>query len=700
MPRDEAPQHIQIFLSTVTAEFGSYRDRLADDLDLPHVSVKRQERFVATGKGTLEKLNTYVRDCDAMIHVVGDMTGATPHYTELAELPEDVLYRLPAVRDALASGVVISYTQWEAYLAIYHDRRLFICVPDPATERDKTFIHDPARAAAQSAHLERLNTLGKYDRIQFANPDRLAFKVLASLSSVFRDSVPAPVPPPISLPYPSIDTLFKGREAFLQRLRESLRTTGNGRVTAIAGKALHGLGGVGKTRLAVEYAWQHQEDYTAVLFVTADSPEALRANLAKLTGPLVLNLTEHDAPEEDVRLAAALRWLREHPGWFLILDNVDTPEAVKAVKTLVAQLSGGQVLITGRLSQRGAWVESMDLGVLATGPAAEFLLQRTPQRRKRPTDNEDAAALATELGGLALALEQAGAYITTQRVSLADYLRSWRSHEKAVQEWYDPAVMDYPCTVAVTWQTTMNRLGPEEASLLNLLAWFGPKPIPLVALENEDFSKEWRAGAELICPKLSCLPRLMRWFSRPRGPSPVSGSLPVATTIADAIATLARFNMVQRDPTANCVSVHRVVQDIVRTRIPQNQRVAWLGLALGSIMAAIPPVSERGYSDAERQMRSNLANAEQRFGPDDPVVATLLDDLVMLLLITKRLADAEPLMRRVVEIFVRFGVSTGHEHPHLRNSQRNYQGLLRAMGRSDAEIQAALRDLEAEAGLG
>jgi tetratricopeptide (TPR) repeat protein len=87
----------------------------------------------------------------------------------------------------------------------------------------------------------------------------------------------------ISLPYPSLGSLFKGRDAFLKDLHASL-SRGSGR-TAIVGSAVYGLGGIGKTRAAVEYAWAHQQDYTALLFVIAEKPEALRRNLAALAGP-------------------------------------------------------------------------------------------------------------------------------------------------------------------------------------------------------------------------------------------------------------------------------------------------------------------------------------------------------------------------------------------------------------------------------
>jgi len=118
----------------------------------------------------------------------------------------------------------------------------------------------------------------------------------------------------------------------LRRLRESL-TRVDGGATAIVSKALYGMGGIGKTRAAVEYAWASREDYTALLFAQADSPEELRRNLAGLAGPLLL--PESAAAEEEVRLNAVLSWLAVNPGWLLILDNVDTPNALPEVNRLI-----------------------------------------------------------------------------------------------------------------------------------------------------------------------------------------------------------------------------------------------------------------------------------------------------------------------------------------------------------------------------
>ena|SRR5215213_1376494 len=258
---------------------------------------------------------------------------------------------------------------------------------------------------------------------------------------------PAEKPAPFrhNLPFASLGPLFYGRETMLARLHETLARTPAGRATAIAGKAVHGLGGVGKTRLAIEYGWTYAAEYPAVLFVGAGSPADLHRNLAALCAPAVLDLPEQAAPEEEVRMAAVLRRLGEQPGWLLILDNVDSEDAAAAVDVLVASLHGGHVLLTGRLARWGAEVEPIELDVLEEAAAASFLLERTVgQRRAAQDDEAHATRLARELGCLPLALEQAGAYISERRLTFAGYLAEWQSRRDQVLSWCDPRVTHYP----------------------------------------------------------------------------------------------------------------------------------------------------------------------------------------------------------------------------------------------------------------
>src|SRR5258707_775743 len=121
----------------------------------------------------------------------------------------------------------------------------------------------------------------------------------------------------------------------------------------------------------------------------------------------ILKLSERDRPEETERLAAVFRWLSENPGWLLILDNADTIQAAAEVEKTLPKLQGGDVIITSRIADWILAVQPVELDVLAHEDAAAFLLARTElQRKKTPTDTEDAPILAHELGGLALAMEQ------------------------------------------------------------------------------------------------------------------------------------------------------------------------------------------------------------------------------------------------------------------------------------------------------
>ena len=291
--------------------------------------------------------------------------------------------------------------------------------------------------------------------------------------------------------------------------------------------------GTGKTRFAVEYALRHSEEYQAMLFVSADKREALDRNLAMLCGPLILDLPEQDAKEERARYHAVLRWLRDHQGWLVILDNVDTSEAAEAVEALVGSLQGGTVLITSRLADWSSEIPALELDELVESAAVEFLLERTEdRRRRRPTDAKDAQALAHELGRLALALEQAGAFIAQKRSTLADYLARWRQRDEAVRKWIDERLTKYPRAVVTTWDTTVEQLSPDGLTLLRQLSWLAPEPIPRSLLpdgpaqdalaELASFSlAKFEEGGETIpdsSPRAGCHKRA----TKRRGKRPIS----------------------------------------------------------------------------------------------------------------------------------------------------------------------------------
>jgi hypothetical protein len=115
---------------------------------------------------------------------------------------------------------------------------------------------------------------------------------------------------PINLPYDSIGSLFKGREALLADLRRRLGVPKAGGTAIVNRVVVHGLGGIGKTRGALEYAWQHADDYAALLFVSAPSVAELHANVAGLSDALGMTVEKVSI---DRQLTDVLRWLDEHP---------------------------------------------------------------------------------------------------------------------------------------------------------------------------------------------------------------------------------------------------------------------------------------------------------------------------------------------------------------------------------------------------
>jgi hypothetical protein len=345
---------VKLFLSCVSNEFGGWREALRQELTSLNLDVAIQEDFGSLGVDTLSKLDAYIRNSDAVIHLTGAKAGAAPNNfiakRFVAQLA-DIEKRLPPLFTAINAGAAIAYTQWEAWLALYHRKPLLIAQPDlkPAEGRAADWP-DPVEES-QSAHLGRLREVGIYPEIRFANADQLAARTIKALFAIFRRPLP-PARRPRNLPFASLGGLFAGRDEDLADLDTALLEAKGAPV------ALHGLGGIGKTRLAIEYAWSRESAYSALPFVSATDGAALNAGLAALTAFEILDLPEKEARDDATKITAVLRWLESNPTWLMILDNVDDKDAVAEVAKLMPRLKGGHVVITARASNFPAMCEN------------------------------------------------------------------------------------------------------------------------------------------------------------------------------------------------------------------------------------------------------------------------------------------------------------------------------------------------------
>jgi tetratricopeptide (TPR) repeat protein len=708
---------LSLFISSVTEEFGPLRQPMRDALTTRQVGIDIQEDFNASGTPTLDKLDDYVRACEVVVHFVGDMTGAPANDASLRLLRQ----RYPAMATDPAFAVLhpaladpptatFSYTQWEAYLAAYHQKVLLVAVPAPGAviARGAKYVQDATQQADQQAHLLRLKALGHYAEVPFTNLDNLMFQVVIGKVLDLLQAAGKPVrsAKPTNLPTGTLGALFQGRDEAMAKLGVCLKhppTSGSGGGTAaavIVGKAVHGLGGVGKTRLAIEYGWHHQEAFSALLFVGADTPADLNRNLAALCGALVLDLPEKDVQEDAAKVAAAKRWLLHNSGWLLILDNLDTEEARTAAETLLKELHGGHghVVMTSRLSNWKPGLRALELDVLIEEDAANLLLALTDGRRiAAPDDAATALTIARELGQLPLALEQAGAYIAKRRVTLGTYFQRWQASHQALLEWFDQNLIDYPRSVAVTWQTSFAQLTPAAQLLLNRLAWLAPDPIPRTLLqvaipeaEPLDVEAVEDAWADLVSYSLASVTGAQT-FTVHRLVQDVTRQW-LAKEVADIhllealrwvnAAFVGKAHDVDSWPVLDPLVSHALAVSGHPARIGDSEPTSRLLNQVAQLMYA-----KAQFGEAEPLMRRTLQIAEASYGLNHPIVAIGLNNLAALLQATNRLAEAEPLTRRALLITED---SYGSNHPTVATALNNLGQLLKATNRL-AEAEPLMR---------
>ncbi len=266
---------------------------------------------------------------------------------------------------------------------------------------------------------------------------------------------------------PARNRHFTGRGAMLRELRRLLTAD----VTALVPHSLQGMGGVGKSQLAIEYAYRFAADYDLVWWIPAERPASVRQSLADLAWRL--GIAGHGAEPNDLVNAArdALRTGDPYQRWLLIFDNAERSDDIRSML-----LEGpGHTLITSRDQRWGDQADVLDVDVYSRPESAQFLLRRVPN-----LSSPDADRLAEELGDLPLALEQAAAWLSITGMALEDYLPLIRARTSELLNMQLPA--GYPLSVAASWEISMTRLSeeaPAATQLLEVCAFIGPNPVSM-----------------------------------------------------------------------------------------------------------------------------------------------------------------------------------------------------------------------------
>jgi tetratricopeptide (TPR) repeat protein len=416
---------------------------------------------------------------------------------------------------------------------------------------------------------------------------------------------------------------------------------------------------VGKTQAAVEYAYRQHADYDLVWWVRGGQLTSLLGDYAALADQLPhaadLKLAE-DMPQTAV-VAAIRVWLERNRRWLLVFDNV---EKLSAVDELLPRSATGHVLLTSQAET--GWeplADPLPVRVLAPTDAAEFLLART--KESGPQADAAAITLASSLGGLPLALEQAAAYVAAAgTVGLSPYAELFATRALELLKRGQP--LGYQHTVATTWSLALQSLQktePVAVGLLNLVAFLGPDdlPQPLVA-----------ANAHRL-------------------PEPLSPAAGDPLALADAIAALRRYSLVR--VIGDGLFVHRLLQTVVRANLDTCSERAWAVAAIQLLRADFPDLSTKvsTWTECQRLLPHALAvaNHGQDLDVEREACLWLLNKAAMYLWSRGQYRQAHTLIEQALAGRRRL---LGDDHPDTLQSTNNLALTRRSVGDPQGALQA------------
>jgi hypothetical protein len=374
----------------------------------------------------------------------------------------------------------------------------------------------------------------------------------------------------------------------------------------------------------------------------------------------------------------ALRALESRDDRMLVLDNA---EDETSVQSWIPRTGHCRTLITSRFAGWSAVIRTIHLYVLEPEPAHTLLATRAGRESfaaLSAAEQAECGQLAKELGYLPLALEQAAAYIAQEGAGFGfgDYLRLYTAATKELLAQGVLGSTEYPDSVITTWKATTEKLAPvapAALAILRLCAFLSSARLPLsVLIEGVETLRE--EAAVVAGAALPAISQAEVWVREQR-------------------KQLSAYSMIEWD--GRSLALHPLVQTVERLQLDESSgaRQATLQRSLDWINTAFagePQDVRTGPTlDPLAPHARAVAEYADQAGISAPT-ARLMNQVGILLNAKAQYAEAEPLMRRVVEMLLRFTVTTQHQHPHLRAAIGNYAALLEQMGYDQAQVMAQL----------
>ncbi|KAI0139030.1 hypothetical protein F4776DRAFT_47404 [Hypoxylon sp. NC0597] len=361
---------------------------------------------------------------------------------------------------------------------------------------------------------------------------------------------------------------FYGRRDILRHLEDHLRPADTrSRLSSIA---LYGLGGIGKTQIALAYAYQKLDDLDTVFWISAEDTYSIQKSFSRVAlDALKLPKASPQAYQENMILV--LDWLQNTTAkWLLIFDNVDSHNALDgcwpASKHGAVLVTTRDVLVATLPIDTGLEVDEFD-----NDEGAKFLLHMTPNRRRIDSELESAQLVAAELGGLPLALNQMAALINARNYSIEDFRTMYakydqRLHKQKKSGW---KYLGYKHALDTVWEISFTNLGDGARACLGVLSYFSADSVP----------------AEVFtAPEPDKLPDILSFCSD-------------ELNLGDAIEELTHHALVRKNIEQGSFRIHRLVQAEYRARMDNAQEEFEAATKL--LLAKIPSQRSSKFDNEE-----------------------------------------------------------------------------------------------------